>query len=226
MMPCLPKTNIDSYFDQAKPHIRKLIEKQLKEMGPVKIIMTLWTLWKKPIKLLVKDPEDAQDLDDGTTDDIYYEKIEMLFNSTMTEFFCASDISDLIERMLAYIKAQTQNPIFPESGFTLHKIMHLYINFHRLVLTRGSSYIELLKWIKSKKAVINPQNKDEECFKWAAIAALHHEEIKNKFERISLLKPYENRYNWKGLEFPVSIKKIDKFEKNNAGIAVNVLFSN
>ena len=70
-------------------------------MGPVKIIMTLWTLWKKPIKLLVKDPEDAQDLDDGTTDDIYYEKIEMLFNSTMTEFFCASDISDLIERMLA-----------------------------------------------------------------------------------------------------------------------------
>ena len=27
-----------------------------------------------------------------------------------------------------------------------------------------------------------------------------------------------------GLEVPVSIKKIDKFEKNNPGIAVNVLF--
>ena len=128
--------------------------------------------------------------------------------------------------MLAYIKAQTENPKFPESGFTLDKIMHLCRNFHKLALTRGGSYIELPKWLKSKKAVINPQNKDEECFKWAAIAALHHEEIKNKFERISLLKPYENRYNWKGLEFPVSIKKIDKFEKNNPGIAVNVLFSN
>ena len=45
--------------------------------------------------------------------------------------------------MLAYIKAQTENPKFPESGFTLDKMMHLYINFHRLVLTRGSSYIEL-----------------------------------------------------------------------------------
>ena len=33
-------------------------------------------------------------------------------------------------------------------------------------------------------------------------------------------------YNWKGLEFLVSIKKIDKFEKNNPGIALNVLFSN
>ena len=74
--------------------------------------------------------------------------------------------------------------------------------------------------------MINPQNKDEGSFKWAAIAALHHEEIKKDHQRISRLRPYENQYNWKGLEFPVSIKKIDKFEKNNPGIAVNVLFSN
>ena len=44
-------------------------------------------------------------------------------------------------------------------------------------------------------------------------------------QRISRLRPYENQYNWKELEFPVSIKKIDKFEKNNPGRAVNVLFS-
>ena len=144
----------------------------------------------------------------------------------MTEFFEVSDINDLIQRMLAYIKAQTENPKFPESGFTLDKIMHLYINFHKLALTRGGSYTESPKWIKSKKAVINPQNKDEECFKWAVIEALHHEEIKHHSERINLLRPYENQYNWERLEFPVSIKKIDKFEKNNPGIAVNVLFSN
>ena len=71
----------------------------------------------------------------------------------MTEFFDASDINHLIERMFAYIKAQTENPKFPESGFTFDKIMHLYINFHKLALTRGSSYTELLKWIKSKTAV-------------------------------------------------------------------------
>ena len=147
----------------------------------------------------------------------------MSFNSLITEFFEASDINDLIQCMLAYIKAQTENPKFPESGFTLDKIMHLYINFHRLVLTRGSSYNELPKWLKSKKAVINQQNKDEECFKWAVIEALHHEEIKHHPERISLLRSYEY---WKGVEFPVSIKKIDKFENNNPGIAVNVLFSN
>ena len=60
----LTKTDIDSYFDQDKPHIKTLIETQLKEM---------WSaIWKKPVKLLIKLPEDAknaQELDDGTTDD-------------------------------------------------------------------------------------------------------------------------------------------------------------
>ena len=77
--------------------------------------------------------------------------------------------------------------------------MNLYINFHRLVLTRGSSYIELPKWLKSKEAVIKPQNKDEECFKWAVIETLHHEEVRHHPERISLLRPYENQDNWKGV---------------------------
>ena len=94
------------------------------------------------------------------------------------------------------------------------------------MLTRSNAYIELPKWIKSKKVVINPQNKDEECFKWAVIAALHHEDIKKDHQRIPMLRLHENQYNWKGLEFPVSIKEIDKFEKSNHGITVNVLFSN
>ena len=180
-----PKTDIDSYFDQAKPHIKTLIKNQLKEMGSAKIIMTLW---KKPTEMLV-DLEDAQGMgvnsgDKGRPSTLKgnqkqakdstnlatheneedgYIRVEMPFNSLMTEFFEGSDISDLIQRMLAKIKAQTENPKFPEGGFSLDKIMHLFINFHRLVLARGSSYNELPEWIQNEKAVINPKNKDEGC---------------------------------------------------------------
>ena len=77
----------------------------------------------------------------------------------MTEFFQGSDINDLIQLMLAHIKTQVENLGMPESGFSLAKIMRLNINFHRLALTRGSSYTVLPKWLKSKKAVINPQKK-------------------------------------------------------------------
>ena len=74
--------------------------------------------------------------------------------------------------------------------------------------------------------MINPQSKDEKGFKWAVIASLHHGENKYHPVRIILLMPYENQYNWEGLEFPVLIKKIDKFEKNNPDMAANVLFNN
>ena len=97
--------------------------------------------------------------------------------------------------MLAHIKSQTENPKFPENGFSLDEIMHLHINFHRLVLTPGSSYTELPKRIKNKNAVTNPQNKDEKCFKRAITEAIHHEEIKLNPERISLQRPYETQNN-------------------------------
>ena len=85
-------------------------------MGFAKVIMTLWVRWKKPIKQLIElDPEDAknaQELDDGTGDN--YIRVKMPFNSLMTGFFEGSDINDLIQRMLAHIKTETENPKFPD----------------------------------------------------------------------------------------------------------------
>ena len=159
-------------------------------------ILGLYDGVKKTLKGNVgnqKQTEDNTDLTMHENKGDNYIRVEMPFNSLMTEFFEGSDINDLIERILAYIKVQVENPKFPESGFSLDKIMHLYINFHRLVLTRGSSYTELPEWIQNKKAVINPQSKDEECFKWAVIGALHHEEIKKDHQRISKLRPYKKK---------------------------------
>ena len=72
VIPGAPKTDIDSYFDQTKAHIKTLIKNQIKEMGFAKIIMTLWLSWKKPIKLLIEldpeDLEDAQDIGDNAGD--------------------------------------------------------------------------------------------------------------------------------------------------------------
>lgn len=54
--------------------------------------------------------------------------------------------------------------------------------------------------------------------------ALHHEEIEIDPQRTTKLWEFEDRYNWKDLEFHLAINKISKFEKNNPGIAVNVLY--
>ena len=52
----------------------------------------------------------------------------------MIEFFEGSDMNDLIQGMLAHMKTHIENPQMPESDFSMDKIMHLYINFHRLAL--------------------------------------------------------------------------------------------
>ena len=72
VIPGAPKTDIDSYFDQTKPHIKTLIRNQLREMGSAKTIMTLWVRWKKPImpliELATEDAKNTQDVDGGTSD--------------------------------------------------------------------------------------------------------------------------------------------------------------
>ena len=107
--------------------------------------MTSWVRWKKPVKLATTlDPEDVdgpQDLRNNTGDN--YIKVEMPFNSLMKEFLEGSDTDELIQRMFAHIKTQVVNPRMPERRFLLDPIMHRHLNFHKLTLTSGSSYIKL-----------------------------------------------------------------------------------
>ena len=52
---------------------------------------------------------------------------------------------------------------------------------------------------------------------------LNHEEIKRDLQRIIKIKPFINKYNWQGINFPSEKNDWKKFEKNNVTIALNVL---
>ena len=87
---------------------------------------------------------------------------------------------------------------------------------------KEAGYIDLLKEIKAKKAVINVQNKDNRCFEYAILSEQYNKEIKANPERPSKYKEHLNKLNFTGIEFPVSLKDIDKFEKQNPEIRINV----
>ena len=114
------------------------------------------------------------------------------------------------------MKFQIENPPLLNSRFRFDEVLFLDINFHWLNLTRGSSYLPLPDWIEKKKAIINPLNNDNECFKWAVIVALGFPNIKSNLTKFS------NNYDWSGLEFPVSTKDVGLFEINN-DVSINVL---
>ena len=148
------------------------------------------------------------------------ERVELAFNSLMTSVYRGSEPDQIVDGMITNMKFQIENPVLVNSRFVFDEILYLNVNFHQLNLTRGSSYLPLPDWLARKKAIVNPHNDDEECFKWLVIAA---ENIGMKDpQRVSNLRKFTDNYDWSGLEFSVSIKDIGKFETRN-NISVNVL---
>ena len=84
-----------------------------------------------------KEEEDNTDLTTHENEEDGHTRVEMAFNSLMTEFSEDSDINDLIKRMLPHIKIQVENSRMPESGFSLDKIMHLSKQFYSCQVSRS-----------------------------------------------------------------------------------------
>ena len=71
----------------------------------------------------------------------------------------------------------------------------------------GSSCIPLPKFLAAKKAIINLNNEDDECFKWAITRALNP--VKIHPDRIDKkLRETSKTPNWEKLKFPVKFSDI------------------
>ena len=67
---------------------------------------------------------------------------------------------------------------------------------------KGGSFIDSPKWLKNKKATINPKNNDNNCFQYALTAAVNYQNIEKNPQRILKIKSFINRYNWREIDFP------------------------
>ena len=95
----------------------------------------------------------------------------------------------------------------------------MYYRCHKVNFRRGGSYIDSPEWIKNKKVAINPKNEDDKCFQYAVTVSVNYEEIEQNPGRVSNIKPFINKYNWKYINYPSKIDDWKTFEKNNPTIA-------
>ena len=133
----------------------------------------------------------------------------------MTNVYNLNNLDEIVLEMINNISYQIENPALLNSRFIFKEVLYMDINIHQLHLTRGYSYLLLPDWLASKKAIINPKNAGQECFKWAVIAALEFQNIESHPERISNLNKFSNNYDWSGLVFLVYFRDISKFEFRN-----------
>ena len=125
--------------------------------------------------------------------------------SDNVEIMMGSETDKIIEELFKSLLQRYQKGL-EESvrgiEFNFDSVDALYYDLNKISLSRGKSYIDSPKWLKNKKAAINPKNNDDKCFQYNLTVALNYQNIKNNPERISRIKPFIDQYNWKEIDFP------------------------
>ena len=120
------------------------------------------------------------------------------------EIMINDEANEIIEELFDSLKNRNQNNLESMRGreFVFDYVQLLYYKCHKINPNCGGSYVDSLDWIKNKKATINPINKkDNKYFQYAVTVVLNYEEKKNP-QRIIKIKPFINKYNWDGINFP------------------------
>ena len=127
--------DIETFFHRIRGDIINLTRRELTDLNSARVQMTTWIRF-------IKDDD----------------RVELAFNSRMTDAHQGSDLDAIVDGMIAHMNTQVENAVPLNNRFRFNEVLFLDINYHRLNLTRDSSYLPLPDWIARKKAIINPQN--------------------------------------------------------------------
>ena len=109
---------------------------------------------------------------------------EFGFSSAHELNLYGTDEKELFDKMIDKIIYEMDKVERAEgTGWNLHSITDLQLHTVEWVPQNGGSYFELDQYLKSKGAIINMKNKDNQCFKWCILRALNL--FKNNNERIN-----------------------------------------
>ena len=91
----------------------------------------------------------------------------------------------------------------------------LHQKYHKINLNHCGLYID-----STTRNLVD----DDKFFQYAATVPLKHEEKGIGSQRISKIKPFINKYNWKVINYSSGKDDWRKFDKNNPEIALNVFY--
>ena len=109
------------------------------------------------------------------------------------------------------------------SNFIFSSVDLTYLQVTKINLKRVGTYVSTPERIFNKKAIINPNNFDDEfCFAWSIIISIHYDEIGIDHKRISKLKRFVNNYDWSDVSFPTDKRDWNRFGKQSFSVALNI----
>ena len=169
--------SIKDYLDEIKPYMSSIINDH-KPKGEWKIHLTMAVNFFSS-----KDSEEIHTMHTKS------DNIEILTRNETDEI-----IEDLLNSLLKRYQKGLEE-LMKGSEFVFDNVNSLYYKRHKISLIRGRSYTDSPKWLKNKKATINPNNNYDKRFQYALTVALNHEQIKKDPQRITKIKPFIDQYN-------------------------------
>ena len=136
----------------------------------------------------------------------------------------STDINEIYEEMINEIEEEVQKvQQAVGSGWVFVTVENLTLYVDVWDPLKAGSYIDLPKELKNKNAIINMKNEDNnKCFLWCVLRALNPKDT--HAERIDKdLKSKENTVNMEGITYPVDLKDVNRFEKQNLDLSITIL---
>jgi len=156
----------------------------------------------------------------------------------MRPILLEGDIDEHITLTVGEIDNQVEEALLRGSGYTLERILTIFIEVYTYRRALGGSHIETPKKLANTKCTINPDNKglvdpktnklSEKCLQGAIGCYFAHQDGKTKhLERIfraNDLKPYLEKVKLDGIPMPTPIcpRIFKKIEEMNPDISINV----
>jgi len=126
------------------------------------------------------------------------------FKTPAKEIYMDTQIETIVEKSFIKLLAEEDAYVSRGSGFTLQSIDDLLLAIYKY----SSSYIQLPKSIMNKRAIINPQNIDQQCFKWAILAK--HVAGENNSHVNENYTKHEDKYIFGSISFPAPLSNLKK----------------
>jgi len=140
------------------------------------------------------------------------------FKTKNEPLFQESDIEKFLTRCFDKMNMEMTEHAAKKSGWTVYSVNHLEIRINKYTPLAGHRFMRLPNEIAARKAVINVENEDNECFKYAILSKYF---LGTNLERVSKYGNMKHQFDFSSITFPTALSDIPIFERRNK-LSINV----
>src|ERR1044071_3178762 len=197
--------------------IKQILQEERERLGPIKVRLGIFGTMRR-----ITDYQQGlfEEILNPIDDSSHTYRHGVPFKTRNMPVLPSTNIDDTLTFGLIRLTEKIDTYTSLGSGWEFYRVEKVFIEVTQFMPPTGAGHIPLLVNLSTKKGVVNPQNKDNKCFRWAILSALHP--APNHPERIAQYQQYYDTLNFKDIEFPVQADEIvlQRFERQNPSIAL------